>query len=293
MRRRSARAVLSSFRYVVERSIAQRAHAVRRFVGRNLVTIDEACLDRALSKLIESKRQCLMMHSSLAACGFIVGGDRTIVECVHKLAATICLPTHSYCYPSSVAEIGPVFHPRSTESQVGRITNWFRRQPDVARSIHPTHSLAAHGPEAQEVCAGHEKCETPCGTETPYGWLVKKDAGVLMFGASMDTYTLFHTAEHEAKCSYLYDDRVWRLRACDYDGVVHNIGMLRQNMSVPRRFAAMDVILEREGLLRRQRLGVGQLLYIESSKALHVFLVDQLRRDPLYLTHESFRGGRA
>jgi hypothetical protein len=65
--------------------------------------------------------------------------------------------------------------------------------------------------------------------------------------------------------------------------------MLRQDMSVPRRFAEMDVELERVGLLRRTRLGWGTLLYLPSAAAVHEYIVERLQGDPFYLVARNAR----
>jgi hypothetical protein len=54
-------------------------------------------------------------------------------------------------------------------------------------------------------------------------------------------------------------------------------------MSVPRRFRQMEIELCREGLAKRQQLGSGVLLYIQSSSDLNKYLLDQLRNNPRYL----------
>lgn len=245
-----------------------------------------------LERLIGESRDCLFMHSSLSACGYIDGGPSSIVETVSPFATTQCLPTNAYCYSKHVSELGPVFDPSTSPSKVGQITEYFRRQPGCVRSIHPTHAIAAQGPGAQDLCGGHELIDTPCGKGSPYAKLVERDASVLMFGVTVNAYTLFHTAEDAAGCPYLYFPEQWRLRARDYDGNVHQINMRRQDMTVTRRFAKMDVVLEREGLLRRTRLGRGELLFIPSSRNVHEFLLDQMKRDPYYLVAEDYRRER-
>jgi hypothetical protein len=79
------------------------------------------------------------------------------------------------------------------------------------------------------------------------------------------------------------------LQARDYDEVVHRVTMRRQDMRVVRRFAEMDEVLERAGLLARCRLGRGQLLFLRSSRATHEFLLEQLQRDPYFLVAPSHR----
>jgi aminoglycoside N3'-acetyltransferase len=105
-----------------------------------------------------------------------------------------------------------------------------------------------------------------------------------MFGATMNTYTLFHTAEDVAGCPYLYDPQPQQLRAVDASGQPVTVEMLRQNMRVARRFEQMDRVLEAAGLLRRQWLGRGELLFLPSSREVHKFLLRHLKEDPYYLT---------
>src|SRR5262245_55487975 len=76
-----------------------------RLVGRNLVQIDSRRLVGRLSKLIRLEHRYLMVHSSLAACGRVKCGEQTLVDAVHQFCETLCLPTHSYCYPPSHAEV--------------------------------------------------------------------------------------------------------------------------------------------------------------------------------------------
>src|SRR5262249_43045932 len=151
------------------------------------------------------KTGLVMVHSSLSACGYVQGGALTVIEALRTWCrgSTIVMPTHTYCYPGTDGAVS-TFDPKSTPSVVGVITDAFWRQPKVVRSVHPTHSLAAEGPLAGKLVAGHELCDTPCGLGTPYHRLVEWDAGVLMFGVTFDCYTLFHTAEDAGAVPYLY-----------------------------------------------------------------------------------------
>ncbi len=269
--------------------IGDAAYRLFRRARRLCFPVGLRAIDSKLTALIGQRRECIFMHSSLSRCGYVRGGAMTVIEGVGRWCDTFCLPTHTYCYPKGSPPVAPVFDPRATESVVGQITNSFRRLPGALRSIHPTHSVAARGPRASDLIASHERCDTPCGHGTPYTKLIDLDASVLMFGASMNTYTLFHTAEDEAGCEYLYFADRCLLRVLDRANRVHEILMWRQNMDLPRRFAAMDRVLQEEGLLSMARLGLGQLLFVPSAQQTHAFLVDQLRKDPYYLVAERHR----
>ncbi len=161
-------------------------------------------LQLAFDRLMPSHVPTLFVHSSLSSSGIISGGPATVVAGLKSKCATLVVPTHTYCYPKSQQDIGPTYDRTRTPSVVGAISNWFWQQPEAVRSLHPTHSVAAIGPDASCICNGHETTDTPCGAGTPYEKLIERESSVLMFGCTMNTYTLFHTSEHFAQCPYLY-----------------------------------------------------------------------------------------
>lgn len=247
------------------------------------VKVDRAAISAVLERLDAHPPAVVMVHSSLSACGWIAGGPATVIEALRAWVGdgTLCMPTHTYCYPKSDAPAA-VFDPASTPSVVGAITDRFWRSDGVYRSLHPTHSLAAAGPYASALIAGHEHCDTPCGRGTPYERLVARDAAVVMFGATMNSYTLYHTAEDAAKVPYLYRPQQVPLRYRDSAGE-HSMLMWQQDMDVPRAFAERRSWLERRSLLTGAALGSGEVLYVRSAAAAHAALVDEMRRDPRFL----------
>ena len=266
---------------------------VRRFkrARRKLVRLNEAKILEALQSLGAFKNDLLLVHSSLSACGSIDGGPGTVINALRSWItdrAALALPTHTWSYPDA-SGVAPVYDYKSTPSVVGTITNFYWRQPGVVRSLHPSHSLACSGPDAEELCRDHELRETPCGAGTPYLRIAEGNSSVLMFGATMDSYTLFHTAEDAAEAPYLYMPEQFTLRTRTPDGEVKSIPMWRQDMGVARRFAATADWLSEQGLLVRRKLGLGELLFIPSARALHETMVKTMRRDPLFLVHEKAR----
>ena len=246
--------------------------------------ISEETLYKSLKSLVcDTMPQILMVHASLNRCGWIRGGKNQIFHTLKQFSQTLCMPTHTYCYPTTSEEAGPVFEVNSTPSVVGQLTDFFWRIDGVVRSLHPTHSLASVGAMADYICRGHELCDTPCGTGTPYEKLILNNAAVLMFGTTLKYYTLFYYSEHQAGIPFLYFPRPIKLRAKDKQGRIHSIIMKRQNVFITRRFFEMDKILEKEGLLKRCTLGRGELLFIPSSKQVHEFLVEKISHDPCYL----------
>ena len=266
----------------------------RRIAGRQLRRLRRGVVRLNREAVLETLRSfgtfnapTLMVHSSLSACGHIVDGSAAVIDALREWIGdrTLVLPTHTYCYPDAHGNV-PVYDACSTPSVVGRITDDFWRQPGTVRSVHPTHSLAASGPDASAICADHELCDTPCGKGTPYERLVHQDSASLMFGVSMNAYTFFHTAEDAAALPFLYEQRPYSLRYRDNAGGIHILNMWRHNMQIARRFAETRDWLEARGLLVSKRLGLGELLYLPHAAEVHAALLEKLKRDPFFLVNE-------
>lgn len=242
---------------------------------------------RALDRALGGGSQILLVHSSLSALGHFKAGAEDILEALRERSGTLSLPTHSYCYPPEIGLPAPVFNAVSTPSRNGLLTEIFRTQKGVTRSIHSTHSLAMAGPLAEEMTAGHYLNDTPCGVGTPYARMIERGASALMWGVTFHSYTFFHTAEDAAGSPAAYESETLdRLRVVDENGKVQERNSRRQTRD-PRRFAECGDLLERVGLVRRIPLGAGALLAVPDCAVVHDFLIERLKRMPDFLFRTS------
>ena len=88
------------------------------------------------------------------------------------------------------------FDVKKTPSEMGLLTEVFRRTPGVLRSLHPTHSICAVGPLAQDLTTTHHLASTRTGEGTPFGIMTKKPTAII--GLGIEYYrcvTHTHTAE--------------------------------------------------------------------------------------------------
>jgi aminoglycoside 3-N-acetyltransferase len=88
------------------------------------------------------------------------------------------------------------FDVRGTISEMGLLTEVFRRTPEVKRSLHPTHSICAIGPLADELTATHHLGKTRTGRATPFELMAQKRTVIL--GLGVEYYrclTQTHSAE--------------------------------------------------------------------------------------------------
>jgi aminoglycoside 3-N-acetyltransferase len=255
----------------------------RRAVSRLWHPISPSEIRRAMREIMGEGADVLLVHSALSGCGYFTSGPEEVVKALREFSGTLCLPTHTYCYPSARGQLGPIFDPVATPSKNGVLTEIFRNQTDVLRSINATHSLAAAGPLARDLITDHELLDAPCGQGSPWDRLVRRGASVLLFGISFHAYTPYHTAEDAAESLFAYEPgTIDRLRYKGTDGKVHERRSRRQSWTA-RRFCQVGDLLERVGLVKRAALGAGYLLFVPDSGKVHDFLVKRLRKVPDFL----------
>jgi aminoglycoside 3-N-acetyltransferase len=158
-------------------------------------------LKRALEDLGVVPGDVLMVHSAFDSFLGFHGGPVEVIRTLQEVVGpdgTLLMPTIPFQRSAvEYALTDPVFDVRQTASRMGLITEVFRRWPGVVRSIHPTHSVAAWGSNADAVIAGHERAETPCGRFTPYGRLFEYDGKILLAGVPANTMTFCYFVAEE------------------------------------------------------------------------------------------------
>ena len=75
------------------------------------------------------------------------------------------------------------------------------------------------------------------------------------------------------------------------DSSILTVEMRRQNMEARRRFSEMEGWLFEGGLLLQATLGMGKLLFLPSSAAVHRAVVRELENDPTFLLESAGQAG--
>ncbi len=140
-------------------------------------TYDNADLEAELRKYIPPDFAILMLHSSISNMQPMYQGTaKDLLEFLLRFVGperTLAMPAFFFGTPElfdrAYYRQHPRFDVRRTPSQMGLVTELFRRRPDVVRSLHPTHSVCALGPLANELCATHQLSPCACGEFSPFG----------------------------------------------------------------------------------------------------------------------------
>jgi aminoglycoside 3-N-acetyltransferase len=89
----------------------------------------------------------------------------------------------------------PRFDLRRTPSQMGLLTELFRRSSGVVQSRHPAYRIAALGPLAEALTAGHEQSPGGLGPGTPFDYMAQHNAQIVGLGKSFQVMTQVHHVE--------------------------------------------------------------------------------------------------
>lgn len=236
-------------------------------------------LKNALESAGLSSGDLVLVHSSLRKLGPVDGGADTVLDALLEVLGpmgTLALPTHTF---SVVTARQPVFHQSLTPSNVGTLSNVFRKRSGVVRGLHPTHSVAAMGPLAQKLVEGHEKETTPCSANSPYVRLRDWNGKVLIIGEGLQCCTLFHACEELAGMTQVCSPYLLELFSFTETNVVKPAPTRRHIINTWDQFPSLEPHLMANGALNISSIGDCALRLIDARRACD-WLVPELQKNP-------------
>lgn len=170
----------------------------------------------------------LLIHSSMKAIGKVENGGDTVIDAFMEYMkdGLLIFPTHTW---DQINDNYNIFYPATEPSCVGILSNLFLKRPNVIRSLHPTHSVAAYGADAYEYVEGEENCETPCAREGCWGKLYDRGAKILFLGCSLKSNTFLHGVEEWCNIPNRLTDTYKQLKIETPDGRIIDRPSYRHN----------------------------------------------------------------
>jgi aminoglycoside 3-N-acetyltransferase len=216
----------------------------------------------------------VLVHSSLSSFGYVEGGADAVIDALLDTVGpggTVLVPTLTGSEALS-PQNPPVFDPLHTPCWTGRIPETFRQRPGAVRSLHPTHSVAAIGADAQALTADHIDSLTPCDNLSPYAKLAQSGTGyILLIGVDHQSNTTMHHVEELAGVPYHMQPGLARARILvDGREIVRHI-MLHAYGS-PRRFNVMEPLYLERGIQRSAHIGQAAIRLIHARRMVDITL---------------------
>jgi aminoglycoside 3-N-acetyltransferase len=226
----------------------------------------------------------LLVHSSVKKIGETEGRADGILDALMEYLreGLLVLPTLSW---AEIKTENPRFRVRDTPSCTGILTELFRKRSGVFRSLHPTHSLAAFGAKAEAFVAGHERFNTPCAWESPWGRIVQRNGKVLFIGTGIACNTLLHAVEEWFDVPGSLSDAEQPLEVVAGDGRVIPVPSRRHAGDHSRFYAKLEPLFLQHGVMRIVPFGDAQC-HLADSRRMTELVLRLLKQDPNLFGHD-------
>lgn len=161
---------------------------------------DAIALEAKLRALGISAGNAILMQSAFRELNGFGGEALDVIDCVLRIIGSdghlfmVSMP-YSGAARDYLRE-GKPFDVRRTPSQMGLISELFRRRRGVVRSANPMHPVLAWGRRAEWLVAGHEDLTHSCGEDSPFERMLELDTKTLLFDVDLDVLTFTHYLEH-------------------------------------------------------------------------------------------------
>lgn len=156
----------------------------------------------------------VIVHSSMKALGYVVGGAVAVIGALERVlgpGGTLAMPAFSGQLTDPASWVAPpvprgwwpiirahepAFDPAATPTRMmGAIPELFRTLPGTHRSDHPHVSFAARGPQAEAITGAHGLRDS-LGETSPLARLYERDAQILLLGVGHGNNSSIHLAEY-------------------------------------------------------------------------------------------------
>jgi aminoglycoside 3-N-acetyltransferase len=169
-----------------------------------------------LARLGVRRGDTLLVHSSLSALGFVVGGAVALLQALGDAVGprgtlVMAAQTGDLTDPANwrrpavppqwvdrIRDTMPPYDPALTPThRLGVVAELFRTWPGVIRSAHPACSFTARGPDAAALMHPHA-LDDPFGEASPLARLYAANAAILLLGTGWGSATALHLSERRA-----------------------------------------------------------------------------------------------
>ena len=219
-----------------------------------------------LQALQIKRSDTLLIHSSMRSIGEVDGGADTVLDMLMEYFADnglLVFPTLSY---RDVNAESPRFDVRTTPACTGILPELFRQRSGVVRSLHPTHSVAAFGRDAESFTADHEKASTPAPIGSPWWKLLQRKGKIMFIGTTINCNTFLHGVDEWVNEPGILTESTQELEIVDYNGNLIKTPQHRHALGRNAFYESCEDAFDRAGALIRGKLGDAKVYVLDAEK---------------------------
>lgn len=136
----------------------------------------------------------VLIHISLKAVGNVEGGAHGFIDafCEYLQDGLFLVPTHTW---ATVNKDNPRYDVKTSVPCIGAVPRAAAFRHDGIRSLHPTHSVWAHGKNAEAFVRGEENAHSPAPVGFCWDRLADVGARILLIGVTHNRNTFIHSVD--------------------------------------------------------------------------------------------------
>ena len=245
-----------------------------------------------LARRLPPDAEIVMVHCSLNDLQpMYIGGARELLDALIELCGperTLAMPAFFFGGaegdPAAYYQARPVFDVRRQPSEMGLLSELFRRRQNVRRSLHPAASVCAFGPLAEGLVAGHHLARTTFGEGTPFAIMAERRTAIVGIGTEyFRCLSQVHAAEDLLGERYplVMRPRTMPVQLKDVDGSVHDYELRLGDTAMQRHAELLELLLGPDELIRWRFHGV-PLFITSAGRVTEVLTQAALRGETIY-----------
>lgn len=237
-----------------------------------------------LKKIGIKNTDTILIHSSCKSIGYDANDILDTLMDYFKNGLLI-FPTHTW---KTINEDNPIYDPAASPSCVGLLSNLFLKRKNVVRSLHPTHSVAAFGKDAEIFIKGEEFNNTPCTPGGVYDRLRSRNAKILLVGVGNERNTFIHSIEEVLNVPNRLSDKPMKLQINLDNKVITTYVRKHYNENQPHiseDFVKLDKSLLAKGAMTKGKFGHADVLVCNTNRTFEVIRYI-LRKNPEAIVNE-------
>jgi aminoglycoside 3-N-acetyltransferase len=228
-----------------------------------------------------NKSDIILIHSSMKSIGEVENGAETVLDAFIEYlnVGLLIFPTHTW---AKINNENDIFDPMTEPSCVGILSNLFMKRPNVLRSWHPTHSVAAFGKGAEEYVQGEENWDTPCHRNGCWGKLYDMGAKILFVGCGLRSNTIIHGVEEWNQIPERLTDNYQSLKIRTPDGKLIERPLRTHNPlfgDISENYGKIEDALLKKGIAKLGRIGDAKTYSCDARKMVDL-VTTFLKRNP-------------
>jgi len=230
----------------------------------------------------------VLVHASLSQIGQVDGGAPSVIEALLTVLTeqgTLLMPSFQNGSQFELLSAGVCFDLRNSPSELGLISETFRKMSTVKRSLNPTHCVAAMGAKADEILSDHQLCKVSTGYGSPYEKNALCGGKILLLGVDHTANTTLHFVENTNGAPTL-GTRLFTAEVIDDLGHKHAVEMLSHRPGLKRCYTTVEPLLLAAGLQTNGKIGDADCRLINASGIIEI-VGKKIQANPLFLIEDS------